>query len=98
MTLNEGWFEPVRERLTLRRKQMGLSQRDVAAIAGIDHSAVSILEGGYLKGYRVGRIPSPSMVARWADALRVDTELTLRLHAAEWRQDFVLDLMQHNRF
>lgn len=97
MTLKDGWFEPLRERLTLRRKQIGLSQRAAAAAAGLDPAAVCMLEGGY-NAYSNQRMPGPVMLARWCHGLRVDTELTLRLHAAEWPEDFVVDLMDHMRF
>lgn len=97
MTRNEGWFEPVRERLVLRRHQLGLPQKAVAEAAGMDPAVLCLLEGAYRRKNKQ-RQPGPIVLARWAHALRVDTELTLRLHAAEWPDDLVIDMMDSKHF
>lgn len=97
--IDDDWFEPVKQRLILRREQIGMSQRAVSLAAGLDAATVNVLEKGYAKpGSGRPRHPGPVLLARWAHALRVDTSLTLRLHADEWPDDFVLDMMDHLRF
>lgn len=51
----------------LRAKRGGRSQRDVAARAGIDHSAVARFEGGK-------RMPSLPVLKRLADVLGFEEE------------------------
>ena len=95
--MNDGeWFQPVRERLVLRRRQLGLSQRAAAELGGFNSTHLCHLERGVNQDRP--RIPGPRMLARWAKVLRVDTSLVLRLDAAEWDEPFVVDLTDNYEF
>jgi transcriptional regulator with XRE-family HTH domain len=57
----------IAERIRHRRKELGLNQKDLAALLGITQGAVAQMETG-------ARSPSLDLVPRLAKALRVTTD------------------------
>lgn len=70
MILTESSFFDIRRILARRRRDLGLAQREVAKLMGVDHSTVSILEGNIV------RRPNLYMIIRWAEALGYTIDLT----------------------
>ena len=72
-TGDRGWFfAAIAEKVSERRAERGLSQRELAELVGTTQSAIARLEGG-------GRPPRIDTLLRIADAL--DCELTVELRA-----------------
>lgn len=68
----DGWlFAQIAERMADRRKQLGLSQADLAQLVGTTQSAIARLESG-------GRPPRIDTLQRLAAALDCDLIVELR--------------------
>ena len=70
-TADRGWFfAAVADKVSVRRQEIGLSQRELAELVGTTQSAIARLERG-------GRPPRIDTLLRIADAL--DCDLTVEL-------------------
>jgi transcriptional regulator with XRE-family HTH domain len=69
---NEGWlFAQIADRVAERRKELGLSQAELAELVGTTQSAIARLESG-------GRPPRIDTLRRIAEALDCDLPVELR--------------------
>jgi transcriptional regulator with XRE-family HTH domain len=69
---NEGWlFAQIADRVAERRKELGLSQAELAELVGTTQSAIARLESG-------GRPPRIDTLLRIAEALDCDLQVELR--------------------
>jgi transcriptional regulator with XRE-family HTH domain len=74
---DRGWFfAAIAEKVSERRQQLGLSQRELAELTGTTQSAIARLEAG-------GRPPRIDTLLRIADAL--DCELVVDLNPRDGR-------------
>ena len=75
---DKGWFfAQIADRVSGRRKQLGLSQKELAELTGTTQSAIARLESG-------GRPPRIDTLLRIAEAL--DCELIVQLRARTKRE------------
>jgi predicted transcriptional regulator len=74
VTADRGWFfAAIAERVSDRRQQKGLSQRELAELVGTTQSAIARLERG-------GRPPRIDTLLRIAEALDCELVVELRPH------------------
>jgi len=73
----EGWlFGQIADQVGTRRRELGLSQAQLAKLCGTTQSAIARLEGG-------GRPPRIDTLLRIANALECDLAIELRPRAGE---------------
>jgi len=71
-TADRGWFfAAVADKVSVRRQEIGLSQRELAELVGTTQSAIARLERG-------GRPPRIDTLLRIADALECDLVVDLK--------------------